>query len=166
MLTNKKRNYHAKDYCLVTAAIFVDPPGSCKQRFHEDMHGFDRHPVWNAVFPLQIPQNGSLIAESIRDSNKKRNPQGFNDVVVWDSNWKHRGKGNDSPIPRIQIHLVFCPKWMVLPAPKHVLDYFMVSQEDQTEAAHEIEREYNGGKPISDKSTCVGYWVALAGREC
>ena len=51
-LLNEMRE--AADYAMISAAIFVDPSGSSVQEFHEDLRGFDRHAVWNVLFPIQL----------------------------------------------------------------------------------------------------------------
>ena len=64
LLANTRRTYGAADYAMISAAIFVDPAGSSAQEFHEDLHGFDRHAVWNVLFPIQLPIGVGHIAQS------------------------------------------------------------------------------------------------------
>lgn len=167
-IVNPSRNfsYTVNDYRLLSAAIFIDPVGSSAQEFHDDMHGFDRHAVWNIVIPLQLPEGfATQVAENKRDSSEymsrggKRYIQGMDDAVVWDANWPHRGAGNPTDTDRVQLHLIFAPKWMLCGLCGQERLPQGITQEDVTHARSEIAKEYNNDKEILDFDTPVGYWV-------
>lgn len=125
----RTRPYSYQDYRLFAAAVFVDPPGTSPQHFHEDLHGMDRVAVWNLMIPIKLPedQRAADTTFAVADSFFKTLPhsaQSINDAVAWDANWLHRGLGNPSVYSkpsdgyrgyRFQLHMVFAPKFFLFP---------------------------------------------------
>jgi hypothetical protein len=155
------RQYSYLDYRLFAAAIFVDPPGTSSQEFHEDLVGLDRLAVWNLMIPIQLPadqkctDNEFALAQSLFRS-KEHCAQEDTDAVAWDANWKHRGLGNPSQCPydkgvRVQLHLICAPQFFLLPiqrslgpaSPNDPVKGVPVSA--IIHAQNEIAREYNHG---------------------
>lgn len=163
-LVNPMRPYQSKDYRLLSAAVFVDPVGSSEQEFHEDLHGMDRHAVWNILIPLQLPVGPTLpIAENFRDRDirDKVKPQTMTDAVMWDAGWPHRGTGNQTDRDRLQLHLIFAPNWMICGACDNEHLPLGLHQSDVEMCQSEIAREYNFNRSIFDKTSPIGYWVDL-----
>ena len=43
--------------------------------------------------------------------------QEIDEAVCWDGGWMPNGTGNRTKEDRIQLHLVFAPKWMIIDMP-------------------------------------------------
>lgn len=149
LLANPKRDYGWEDYVPAFAGILVDPVGSSAQRFHS---GFDRHAVWNVVLPITLPDGGGQVAESIRKLPSHREPalQTPSDILVWDSSWPHRETGNQTQEARLQLHIVFVPRWM--------LGGGGWDQDDVAQAHKALVQEYNGGFPMATSKTPMHAW--------
>ena len=125
-LTGNTRQYSYLDYRLFAASLFVDPPGTSEQQFHEDLYGLDRLAFWNIMIPIQLPKDQTpkntafAIAQSIL-RHREHMTQTINDAVAWDANWMHRGLGNPSKYKnfvegtRIQLHLICAPCFLLVP---------------------------------------------------
>jgi len=69
--------------------------------------------------------------------------QGPDDLLMWDSNWMHRGTGNHSNSIKIALHLVFITNVDVC----------------NPEAMSEVDRVYNDGLDHNDPTSPVGQWL-------
>ena len=186
-LVNKQRTYTAKDYYCISASIFVDPPGSSLQDFHDDIEGMDRHAVWNIAIPLQLPERtihsdfSLQTAQNLRNQNSKGLVgQLESEAVMWDGNWLHRGTGNTTKVDKIQLHMVFAPWFMFVPpeqaetvfggkeALNKILNSYGIKMEYETlytDSVREIQAEYNFNESIYHRDTLLGDWVKFSIEE-
>lgn len=137
-------------YCLISASIFVDPPRSARQHHHEDVHGYDRHQVWNIIMPIRVPTNVPRDVDVVMQRDEvqgiARARQNADDAIMWDGSWMHRGVGNASDSEsRIMLHLVFVPLWMTVNAKTRAL----------------LAVEYNNGCDLDDDASPVGQWMRV-----
>ncbi len=177
--------YDHKDFRLVTALIFNDPPGSSEQNVHEDVAGCDRDPIWNIIFPLKLTKCAKMAAtEFARDGGSEMNEK---QATMWDACWPHRGLGNNTSEERIFLHLVIAPYWMVTPD-SSTRNFRGLSKEKQemvrklakqsrgmseddlqwqflTEIQygsadhHGISQEYNNGMPLTSPVSKFHEWI-------
>ena len=118
--------------------------------------------MWNLVFLIQLPSGVGHVAQSNRMSDieiDRYKVQCMDEVVCWDGGWLHRGTGNRTTQDRIQLHIVFAPKWMIIDMSTEELEWFGVNSTDVRLARAEIAREYNSGTSIDETRSGVGYWV-------
>ena len=85
--------------------------------------------------------------------------QGDDEAVCWDGGWSHKGLGNLSKVHRVQLHLIFAPKWMVMSRTHAELSMCGATANDAALTKRLIEQEYNGGFPLANQNTGVGYWL-------
>jgi len=131
-------------FCLLKASIFVDPPGSVSQTFHEDVPECDRVQLWNLFLPIQIaPGVQSALMERNELAGITRPIPGENDAIMWDGHWLHKGVGNTSTVTRVYLHLVYAQVW-VTQSPKGI---------------PALSAEYNRKQPLDDIESPVGYWL-------
>lgn len=106
---------------IIALALFVEPPGTPMQNFHEDVNGFRLFPVWNAMCALKVPHDQkadlyttvaqSLFSSTSFDAQDKQSGS----IIFWDGAWPHRGTGNASTELCVQIHVVFAASWVLRP---------------------------------------------------
>jgi hypothetical protein len=146
-LINPSRSYGIDCYALGFVSIFTDPAGSSEQAFHEDVHSMDRHAIWNFMLPLDLPSEraGPVALNFRQDQMGPHYQQTIDDLVCWDANWLHKGAGNKASADRIQLHLIFFPRWML--DSREELPYG-VDEDTRTVAMRGILKEYGAIKEI------------------
>ena len=173
------REYTRDVYKLAAALIFLDPPGSSVQEFHIDMHDCDRDAVWNMVVPLSMgPSDAPRVAASEFVDRGGREMR-MGEATLWDACWNHQGLGNQTDAPRIYLHLLFVPFWMVAPncvskqwhfeneaLKAHIETLAKASGKQKTTGWQYIQgiqeslaKEYNAGVPLDDRGSPLASWV-------
>ena len=177
--------YDSRDFRLIAALIFNDPPESSEQNVHSDVAGCDRDPVWNIIFPLKLTQCAKMAAtEFRRDGGSDMNER---QATMWDACWPHRGLGNRTSDDRVFLHLVIAPYWMVTPdsgsrdfrgLPKDKRQMlrklakpsrgmteddmqwqFLTELQYGSAEHHGISQEYNNGLPLTAPASKFHEWI-------
>ncbi len=118
------REYTKDVYRLAAALLFVDPPGSSVQEFHIDMHGCDRDAVWNLVVPLSMQLGDTPQVAASEFSRSGGGAMCMGEATMWDACWNHQGRGNTTDTPRVYLHLLFMPYFMLAPDPSRQIWHF------------------------------------------
>ena len=173
------RQYGTDAYRLAGALIFLDRVGSSAQNDHIDVQGCDRDAVWNLVLPLSMGEcDRPRVAASAFVPPLGGRTMGLGEATMWDGGWNHRGLGNDTSEPRIYLHLLFLPYWMVVPDPEkqqwhfadtalraHIRDLARGSGKSQNEWAYlrQIQKsladEYNEALSLHAEASPLRSWV-------
>ena len=100
------------------------------------------------------------------------------EATMWDACWNHQGRGNETGEPRIYLHLLFVPFWMIAPnvqeqqwnfEDEHLQEHIdvlarastkrMTSWQYIKEIQDSIQAEYNGGKEYEASDSPLRSWI-------
>ena len=161
-----------KEYTLVRATLFIDPPGSQKQAEHVDIDPSKWKPkrpnfrIWNIFVPIYVPKDSNPTRfketglapkrhKNMEDTCSRRIQEGETraDILAFDGTMVHNGVGNSSSENRIFIHLVYMDRWMLF----------------EERGRKEISEQYNDAEMnvdnLNDAKSQVGFWLKPEERE-